>query len=106
MRHEAVIGQTFAINGNINCNQDLIIEGRVDGQTIDVGNNTLTIGIEGVINGDLKGDYVIIMGQVKGNVSATQLVELRASATLDGDIRSPRSHLEDGCTINGRIFKT
>lgn len=106
MRHEAVIGRSFYVQGSISCDQDLIIEGTVEGQVVDVRNNTVTVGIDSVINGDIRGDYVIIMGKVKGSAYATTMVELRASGTLEGDIHAPRFHLEDGCVINGHVRKT
>src|SRR5262245_49596268 len=88
-RLQAWIGEALTVHGRIVSQQDLTIDGKVEG-TIELGDHALTIGAGAEIKADLAAHAVTISGEVTGNVTAASLVELRASACVDGDIVTPR----------------
>ena len=81
---------------------DLIIDGQVEG-TIDLGDHELTIGETASVVADLSAKAVIISGKVKGNVLGMGRVELKKTASVEGDVTSPKFMMEDGAAISGKI---
>ena len=101
-RVTAWIGHGVEIEGRITSNQDLRIDGKVDG-TIQVGDHSVIIGQSAAIKADLVAKSILISGTVVGDVTASDRVELKAGASLDGDITAPRLVIADGAFINGSI---
>ena len=101
-RVTAWIGQGVVVEGRITSGQDLRIDGKVDG-TIEVGNHGLTIGAGAAVKAHLVARTVIISGTVTGNVTATESVALHESATVEGDITSPRLKMADGAIVKGKV---
>jgi cytoskeletal protein CcmA (bactofilin family) len=104
-RVSAWIGHGVEIEGRITSGQDLRIDGKVDG-TIEVGDHTVIIGQSATIAADLVARSILISGTVVGDVTASDRVELKAGASVDGDITAPRLIVVDGAVINGRIDAT
>jgi len=96
------IGQSVQIKGELSGNEDLTIEGMVDGKIM-LKDHNLTIGKNGRINADVHAKTVIIVGQVMGNVTADDKVELAATGSVHGDIRAPRVAIADGARFKGSI---
>src|SRR5574340_578034 len=88
-RTSAWIGQDLAIEGRITSAQDLRIDGRVEG-TIEVGGRALIVGASAAVKANLVAKSILISGTVIGNVTATDRVDLKATASVEGDISSPR----------------
>jgi cytoskeletal protein CcmA (bactofilin family) len=98
----ASIGQSIQIDGTLTGNEDLTIDGKVKGK-IELRGHVLTIGSNGAIQADLRAKTVVIHGDVAGNVSADDKVQVASSGSLQGNIRAPRVALEDGCRFKGTV---
>jgi cytoskeletal protein CcmA (bactofilin family) len=101
-RVSAWIGAALTVEGKVISTQDLTIDGRVEG-TIELGNHGLMIGSAAKIKADLVAQTITISGSVIGNVTATSIVDLRATGSVEGDITTPRLVMADGATIKGRV---
>jgi cytoskeletal protein CcmA (bactofilin family) len=101
-RVSAWIGTALTVHGKVISAQDLTIDGRVEG-TIELGNHGLTIGTGAEIKADLVAQTIIISGAVTGNVTATAMVDLQATGSVDGDIKAPRLLMADGAIVRGRV---
>ena len=98
--NQSTIAAEVEIVGSIKTSGSIQIDGKLDGQ-INVGGD-VTIGKTAVIKGDLDVNSATIAGQVTGNVTAKDKVELQSSAKLTGDVKAKRLAVEDGVTFVGR----
>lgn len=98
----AWIGTALTVQGKVISTQHLTIDGKVEG-TIELGNHGLTIGSGAEIKADLVAQTITISGAVTGNVTATGVVDLQATGSVDGDITTPRLIMADGAVINGKV---
>jgi cytoskeletal protein CcmA (bactofilin family) len=96
------IGKSVVIKGELNGSEDLTIEGQVEGK-IELRQNVLTIGPNGKIKAQLFAKSVIILGEVTGNVTATEKVDIRDNGSVDGDIAAPRVAIAEGAHFRGSI---
>ncbi len=102
MGQTAIIGQSIFIKGELTGNEDLTIEGKVEGK-IELKDHHLIIGHGGNIKADLNARTITIIGEVHGNVTAKEKVELKEAGKLKGDIHSPRVAIADGAFFKGSI---
>jgi cytoskeletal protein CcmA (bactofilin family) len=96
------IGQSVQIKGELTGNEDLTIEGMVDGKIL-VKDHNLTIGTNGKITAEVHAKTVVVVGQVMGNITADDKVEIAPSGSVEGDIRAPRVAISDGARFKGSI---
>ena len=96
-----VIGRGLFIKGELHGEEDLIIEGRVEGE-ISLEKH-LVIESTGIILADIQTENITIKGEMRGNMAATDKVEIHASARVVGDIVAPRVVIEDGAKFKGHI---
>ena len=96
------IGKSVIIKGELSGSEDLTIEGQVEGK-IELRQNVLTIGANGKIKAQVFAKAVIILGEVTGNVTATEKVDIRDNGSVDGDITSPRVAIAEGAHFRGSI---
>jgi cytoskeletal protein CcmA (bactofilin family) len=96
------IGKSVVIKGELNGSEDLTIEGQVEGK-IELRQNILTIGPNGRIKAQVFAKSVIILGEVTGNVTASEKVDIRDNGSVDGDIASPRVAIAEGAHFRGSI---
>jgi len=96
------IGKSIVIKGELNGSEDLTIEGQVEGK-IELRQNVLTIGPNGRIKAQVFAKSVIILGEVTGNVTATEKVDIRDNGSVDGDIAAPRVAIAEGAHFRGSI---
>lgn len=101
----ANIGKSISIKGDLTGNEDLEIEGKVDGK-VELPNNQLTIGANGTVQAEVKAKAVVIVGRVSGNVHGTERVEIQATGVVDGDVTAPRLIVAEGARLNGSIHMT
>ena len=101
-RMRAWIGEALTVQGTVTSTQDLTIDGKVEG-TIELGNHGLIIGRSAEIKADLAAQAIAISGAVIGNVTATRVVELRATGSVDGNIVAPTFIMADGAVIKGKV---
>jgi cytoskeletal protein CcmA (bactofilin family) len=96
------IGKSVVIKGELNGSEDLTIEGHVEG-TIQLREHVLTIGPNGKIKAQVFAKSVIILGEVTGNVTASEKVDIRDNGSVDGDIVSPRVAIAEGAHFRGSV---
>jgi cytoskeletal protein CcmA (bactofilin family) len=96
------IGKSVVIKGELNGSEDLTIEGHVEGR-IELKDHVLTIGPNGKIKAQVLAKSVIVLGEVNGNVSATEKVDIRDGGSVDGDIISPRVAIAEGAHFRGSV---
>ena len=96
------IGKSVVIKGELNGSEDLTIEGHVEG-TIQLRDHVLTIGPNGKIKAQVFAKAVIVLGEVTGNVTASEKVDIRDNGSVDGDIISPRVAIAEGAHFRGSV---
>ncbi len=96
------IGKSVVIKGELNGSEDLTIEGHVEG-TIQLRDNVLTIGPNGKIKAQVFAKAVIVLGEVTGNVTASDKVDIRDNGSVDGDIVAPRVAIAEGAHFRGSV---
>ena len=96
------IGKSVIIKGELAGSEDLTIEGHVEGK-IELKDHVLTIGPNGRIKAQVFAKSVIVLGEVNGNVSATEKVDIRDGGSVDGDIISPRVAIAEGAHFRGSV---
>ena len=101
-RKVSVIGPTLKFNGELSANEDLIIEGEIEG-TIAHQEKNLTVGREGRVKADIDAKTVEIHGMVEGDVRGEDIVKLAKSANVKGNIYCARIVMEDGARFSGNI---
>ena len=96
------IGKSVVIKGELTGSEDLTIEGHVEGR-IDLKENVLTIGPNGKIKAEVFAKSVVVLGEVTGNVTASEKVDIRDNGSVDGDIASPRVAIAEGAHFRGSV---
>jgi len=96
------IGQSMQIKGELTGNEDLTVDGRVDGK-ISLKDHNLTIGANGRIMADIQAKTVVVGGEVVGNITADDRVEVAATGSMKGDITAPHVVLADGARVKGSV---
>lgn len=97
-----LIGKSFVIKGQVSCDGDLYIDGKVEG-SVDPKGNCLTIGPEGLLKANVIARAVVVQGRLEGNIQARERVELKQSAFVVGDIVTQSITIESGAQIKGTI---
>jgi cytoskeletal protein CcmA (bactofilin family) len=98
----AIIGPSIKIKGDVSGDEDLMIQGRVDGK-VKLAKHNVTIGSDGHVKADVHGRTVVVEGQVEGDLQAKEQIILRHTARVEGSIAAPRVTLEDGAVFRGGI---
>ena len=98
----AMLGNKVVVEGHIRSQEDLIIEGEVEG-TIGMMEHRLTIAKNGKVRANVKAREIEVLGSVQGKIEAVEKVYIRKSAQLIGDIHSAGIIIEDGGYIKGSI---
>ncbi len=98
----AKLGKSITIRGDLTGNEDIVIDGSVEGN-VDLPNGQLTIGAPGSVNGQIRAQAVVILGRLKGNVTATDRLEIRGTGVVEGDVIAPRRVVSEGAVINGSV---
>ncbi|MGE3276289.1 MAG: polymer-forming cytoskeletal protein [Vicinamibacterales bacterium] len=96
------IGKSVVIKGELSGSEDLTIEGHVEGK-IELRDNVLTIGPNGKIRAEVFAKAVVVLGEVVGNVTASDKVDIRDNGSVDGDITSPRVAIAEGALFRGSV---
>lgn len=100
-RKSSVLGPTLKFKGELSAEEDLLIQGAVEGSIRH--SSSLTIGDSGRIKADIVAEYVAVEGNVEGDIHGSQSVTVRESADISGNICSPTVSLIEGATFNGKI---
>ncbi len=104
-REQALIGPSIVIKGSLSGDEDLFVQGRVEGK-IELAEHSVTIGANGRIKADVHGRTIVVMGEVEGNLYGSDQIVLRQSSSVLGNLAAPRVSLEDGSNFKGSIDMT
>lgn len=98
----ATIGPSIRIDGDLQGDEDLVVEGKVTG-TVQLKSHTLTIGSQGQVKARVYAHTILVEGTVDGDLYASERISIRQSARIEGNIYAPRISLEDGARFRGTI---
>ncbi len=98
----ANIGKSISIKGDLTGNEDMVIEGNVEGK-VDLPTAELTIGQNGKVRATLNAKSVIVVGRVEGDVIGAERVEIQGTGVVDGDVTAPKLIVAEGAVLNGAI---
>ena len=96
---DTIIGAEAYFQGTLTAKGSLRVDGRIDGSIVDA--KTVTIGKTGKVKGDVSCEICYLCGEVRGNITALDHIEVLNGARVEGDIRAPRVMIEDGAAFNG-----
>ena len=96
------IGKSVIIKGELSGSEDLTIEGQVEGK-IELNNNVRTIGTNAKIKAQVFAKTTVVLGEVVGNITASEKVDIRDNGSVDGDITSPKVAIAEGAHFRGAI---
>ena len=102
VKETATIGPSIRIRGDLAGDEDLVVQGQVEG-TITLEQNLVTVGKDGKVNATVNARVITVEGEVEGDLNGEEQVTLKKSATVRGNIVSPRVSLEDGARFKGAI---
>src|SRR6185436_10812265 len=95
-------GRTITIRGSVDCVEDVLIEGRIDGPIWNE-NHAVTVGADAVVKGDIVARVITVRGEVDGTMMATGRVDIMNEARVTGRVLSQRFMLADGGTFSGKV---
>lgn len=101
-QEKAHIGRSVVIKGELDGSEDLVIDGHVEGK-VELRDHTLTIGTNGRVKAQVFAKAVIVLGELVGNVSATEKVDIRENGSVDGDLVAPRVAIAEGAHFRGSV---
>ena len=101
-REAAVIGPSIQIKGDLSGEEDLIIQGKVNG-TIQLREKSLTVGSQGRVDANVLAHNIIVEGEVNGDLYGSERVSIRRTGNVQGNIISPKVSLDEGCRFKGSI---
>jgi cytoskeletal protein CcmA (bactofilin family) len=97
----SVLGPTLKFRGELSAQEDLIVQGSVEGSITHT--QSLTIGTDGSMKGDIRARVIVIDGKVEGDLYATESVNIRATAKVKGNVFAPRVGISEGAFFQGQI---
>jgi cytoskeletal protein CcmA (bactofilin family) len=98
----ARIGKTVSIKGELSGNEDIYVDGQVEGSIRLPGNN-VTIGPNGRLRANVEAKSITVGGTLDGNVQASERTELRRTAMVNGDVQTRRIAIEEGAYFKGKL---
>jgi cytoskeletal protein CcmA (bactofilin family) len=99
---QATIGESLVIKGEVTGSESLYIDGRVEG-SINLSGNRVTVGRNGVVAANINAREIVVLGKVRGNLTASDRVDIRSDGSLTGDVIAARISIEDGAFFKGGI---
>src|SRR5229473_2340149 len=97
---QATIGKSLVIKGEVTGSESLYIDGRVEG-SINLSGNRVTVGRNGVVAANINAREIVVLGKVRGNLTASDRVDIRSDGSLTGDVVAARISIEDGAFFKG-----
>ena len=97
----SVLGPTLRFRGELSAQEDLIIQGSVEGSITHT--QSLTVGTDGSMKGDIRARVIVVDGKVDGDLYATESVSIRATAKVKGNVFAPRVGITEGAFFQGQI---
>lgn len=101
-QEQATIGKSLTIKGEVTGSESLYIDGKVEG-SINLSGHRITVGRNGQVNANINAREVVVLGKVRGNLNASDRVDIRSEGSLTGDVGAQRISIEDGAYFKGGI---
>ena len=101
-RKPATIGSSIVIHGDVTGEEDLVVDGSIEG-TVNFKDNNLVVSENGRVTANINARIIRVDGQVNGELYGSEQVIISPSGKVKGDIRAPRVVLEDGCSFKGSV---
>jgi len=101
-QEQATLGKSLVIKGEVTGSESLYIDGRVEG-SINLPGNRVTVGRNGVVSANISAREIVVLGKVRGNMTASDRVDIRGEGSLTGDVIAQRISIEDGAFFKGGI---
>src|SRR6202041_2075670 len=99
---QATIGKGLFVKGEISGTESLFVDGKIEG-SINLPGNRVTVGRNGQVAANITAREVVILGKIRGNVTASDRVDIRSEGSLTGDVTAQRISIEDGAFFKGGI---
>ncbi len=99
---QATIGKSLVIKGEVTGSESLYIDGKIEG-TINLSGNRVTVGRNGQVSANITAREIVVLGKVRGNMVASDRVDIRSEGSLTGDVAAQRISIEDGAFFKGGI---
>ena len=99
---QATIGKSLIVKGEVSGSESLYIDGKVEG-SINLPGNRVTVGRNGQVSANILAREVVVLGKVRGNLNASDRVDIRSEGSLTGDVIAQRISIEDGAFFKGGI---
>jgi len=99
---QATIGKSLVIKGEVTGSESLFVDGKIEG-AINLPGNRVTVGRNGQVAANITAREVVVLGKVRGNISASDRVDIRSEGSLTGDVAAARIAIEDGAYFKGGI---
>jgi cytoskeletal protein CcmA (bactofilin family) len=99
---QATIGKSLIVKGELSGSESLYIDGKVEG-AINLPGNRVTVGRNGQVAANILAREVVVLGKVRGNIQASDRVDIRSEGSLTGDVQAARISIEDGAFFKGGI---
>ncbi len=99
---QASIGKSLVIKGEVSGSESLYIDGKIEG-TINLAGNRVTVGRNGQVSANITAREIVVLGKVRGNMVASDRVDIRSEGSLTGDVAAQRISIEDGAFFKGGI---
>ena len=99
---QATIGKSLVVKGEVTGSESLYIDGKVEG-AINLPGNRVTVGRNGQVSANINAREIVVLGKVRGNMTASDRVDIRSEGSLTGDVAAQRISIEDGAFFKGGI---
>lgn len=99
---QATIGKSLVVKGEVTGSESLYIDGKVEG-AINLPGNRVTVGRNGQVSANITAREIVVLGKVRGNMTASDRVDIRSEGALTGDVSAQRISIEDGAFFKGGI---
>jgi cytoskeletal protein CcmA (bactofilin family) len=99
---QATIGKSLVVKGEVTGSESLYIDGKVEG-AINLPGNRVTVGRNGQVSANISAREIVVLGKVRGNMNASDRVDIRSEGSLTGDVIAQRISIEDGAFFKGGI---
>ena len=98
----ATLGQSIVFKGELSGDEDLEIEGQVQGD-VHLANHQVTVGANGRLTAEVSAKTIVVIGHVTGNLTATERIEVQATGVVEGNLKAPRLNVSEGAVLDGSI---
>ena len=99
---QAVIGPSIMIKGDLSGDEDVLVQGKIEG-TVQLRKNNLTVGTEGSVKANVRAQMINIEGTVEGDLMGDERIIIHQSGNVRGNLIAPRVIIEDGAKFKGSI---